>query len=177
MRVCQLCPAVQESKGSTSRSTSEQQLHYCPNTSSLPPGHGCHKGWVGFAGAVCFGFGRIQFVLEVCWFLFFFGRPTFGAMPQIPSMWEPAAPFLFRRAPSLWEQHDVSWSFQMKLGKWAAWLASAIRCTKRHCGGSAFARKSNKCNFLHELAVPHWLQKGSEGEQEKIHCLLKICQA
>lgn len=101
----------------------------------------------------------------------FFDNPHLGRCHRFHQCRSLLRLFFLDRAPSLWDQHGVSWSFQMKLGKWAGWLASALRCTKQHCGEGAFARKSNKCNFLHELAVPHWLQKGSEGEQEKSHCL------
>lgn len=76
--LCQFCLAEWEGKDSTRRSTLKPRLSYCPSSRPLPPSQGCHRGWFGFVGAVCFVFGRIHFVLEI---IFFFGQPTFGAMP------------------------------------------------------------------------------------------------
>lgn len=160
----QLCLAGWEGKVSTSRSTLKQQLSYCLNTRSLPPSQGCHKGRFGFVGAVCFGFGRIRFVLEI---FFLLDNQHLGRCHRFHQCGSLLRLFFLDWAPSLRDQHGVSWSFQMKLGKWAGWLASALRCTKRRCREGAFARRSNKCNFLHELAVPHWLQRGQRENKKR----------
>lgn len=123
-RFCQLCLAEWEGKGSTSRSTLKWRLSYHPNNGFLPPRHGCHKGWFGFLGAVCFGFGRIHFEIFFFWTTCFVGQCH--RLHQCGSL---LCLFFLDWAPSLRDRHGVSWSFQMKLAKWAGWLASARNST------------------------------------------------
>lgn len=101
------------------------------------------------------------------WDFFLLDNQHLGRCHRFHQCRSPLCLFFLDWTPSPQDQHGVSWSFQMKLGKWAGWLASALRCTKRPCREGAFARRSNKCNFLHELAVPHWLQRGRRENKKR----------